>query len=341
MPVVNDYHAVKEIYQDAAERGIALPVFCAEDRETVEAILASVLHLGAELGVADLPIIISWTSRYPARAQATLVSASGEAELGTRLMFSDLRVFTGESSPYRNLRILPHLDHGFPWLDGDILDRYADQFASVMCDASERPFQENIELTARYVEKVKGRVVVEGAVDEIYSEEGAEKNELTPVDKAREFLDRTGVDILVPNVGTEHRKTSQQVVYAADQARKIGSAVGKILCLHGTSSVKKEHISRLPDDGFVKINIYTTLAVHGGQAVAREVLGNIGSILSEAEIRSLIEDGVLGNKALAAAPAGPKLNNVANPLRRDAWFGAVKEQCLHYMELLNYRNWCS
>jgi fructose-bisphosphate aldolase class II len=178
-------------------------------------------------------------------------------------------------------------------------------------------------------------------VDEIYSDEGAEKSELTSVEKAGEFLNRTGVDILVPNVGTEHRKTSQEVVYAAEQARKISEAVGKILCLHGTSSVRKEHIPGLPDDGFVKINIYTTLAVHGGQAVAREVLGTIGSILSEAELRSLIDDGVLGHKALEAASTGPRLTNVANPLRRDAWFGAVREQCLHYMELLNYQNWRS
>ena len=34
-------------------------------------------------------------------------------------------------------------------------------------DASEKPFDENMEITEQYVEDVRGRVVVEGAVDEI------------------------------------------------------------------------------------------------------------------------------------------------------------------------------
>ena len=172
MPLVNDYHAVKDIYQAAAERRIGLPVFCCEDRETLEAILASAKTMGDQIGVNDLPIIPAWTSRYPARGQMTLLTACGDAVLGHRLMFSDLRVFMSDTSPYRKLRVLPHLDHAFPWLDGDILENFADQFASVMCDASEKPFEENIKLTARYVEKVKGKVVVEGAVDEIFESGG-------------------------------------------------------------------------------------------------------------------------------------------------------------------------
>ncbi|HUV06903.1 MAG TPA: class II fructose-bisphosphate aldolase [Spirochaetia bacterium] len=345
MPLVTDCRAVKDLYQDAAERGIALPVFCAEDRETLEAILAAALEMGKEIGVEDLPIIPAWTCRYPPRGQMTLLTACGDPVLGTRLMFSDLEAFAGDTSPYRKLRIMPHLDHAFPWLDGDILVQFADRFASVMCDASERPFAENIELTARYVEQVKGRVVVEGAVDEIYSAEGAEKNELTSVEKAREFLRQTGVDLLVPNVGTEHRATAKQVSYAAEQARKISAAVGRILCLHGTSSVNTDHVSRLPGDGFVKINIYTTLAVHGGQALAREVLGNIGNIFRQEDVAAMVREGILGDRVLEAgfgqtvAPIGPKLTMVANPPRRDAWFEAVKQRCLFYIRLLNYGKW--
>jgi fructose/tagatose bisphosphate aldolase len=43
-----------------------------------------------------------------------------------------------------------------------------------MFDASEKPFEENVRLTAEYVEKIRGRVVVEGAVDEIFAEGGDE-----------------------------------------------------------------------------------------------------------------------------------------------------------------------
>ena len=101
MPLVRDYQQVKDVYQQAGELGVALPVFCAEDRETLEAILASALSISQKIGVDDLPIIPAWTSRYPARGQMTLLSACGDPLLGNRLMFSDLETFMGRLAPER------------------------------------------------------------------------------------------------------------------------------------------------------------------------------------------------------------------------------------------------
>lgn len=343
MPLITDYHQVKEIYAEAAERGIALPVFCAEDRETLEAILAAAMMLGQEIGVPDLPVIPAWTCRYPPRGQMRLLTHCGDPLLGMQMMFSDLDLLARQG-PYIHLRILPHLDHAFPWLDGDMLEGFADRFASVMCDASEKPLDENIRLTRQYVEKIRGRVVVEGAVDEIYESGGhAVKNALSTPDQARRFMDETGVDIIVPNVGTEHRSTGKQAQYNAEQARSICSATGKVLCLHGATSLPSSALPRLPADGFVKVNIYTALAISGGQAVAGTMLNNLGNILPEIEIRGLIQQGILGENAARAdfgntrPPIGPKLAEAANPPRRDAWFCAVRDRCRNYMELLNYR----
>ncbi len=344
MPLVSDYQQVKDIYQEAGELGVGLAVFCAEDRETLEAILASALNVSKKIGVDDLPIIPAWTSRYPARGQMTLLSACGDPLLGNRLMFSDLEVFMGPSSPYRKFRVLPHLDHAFPWLDGDILELFADSFASVMCDASEKPFAENIELTARYVEKVKGKVVVEGAVDEIFESGGqGEKNNPTTVEQAKEFLSRTGVDIIVPNVGTEHRAAVGQAKYLSEQARRISAAVGNILCIHGTSSVEAQDLPKLPGDGFIKINIYTTLAVHGGQALARNVLANLGNIFSRSQLQELVQDNSLGRNVFSGdfgqteLPIKPKLDRLCNPPRRDVWFQAVRDRCVEFLEIFNYK----
>ena len=341
MPLITDYQAVLDVYSEAAELGVGLPVFCAEDRETLEAILASALKMGKRIGVDNLPIIPAWTSRYPARGQMTLLTACGDPVLGTRMMFSDLELFTSENSPYWKLRILPHLDHAFPWLDGDILNDFADNFASVMCDASEKPFEENIRLTADYVERMKGRVVVEGAVDEIFESGGeGEKNDPTTVEQAQRFLSETGVDIIVPNVGTEHRATADQIQYRGDRAREISGAVGKILCLHGTSSVKPEDLPRLPNDGFIKINIYTTLAVHGGQAVARTVLNKLGAIFSQDELDTFVQGGILGNHGVVTdASAKPRLQDVTNPSRRDAWFAALRDRCYDFLKTFNYERY--
>lgn len=344
MPLVNDYRQVKEIYEQAAELRIALPAFCAEDRETLEAILAAAYELGCEIGIDSLPIVPAWTSRYPGRGQMKLVTASGEPRLGVNLMLSDIKAFMGDSSPYRNLLVMPHLDHAFPWLDGDILDDFADDFASVMYDASEKPFDENIKLTAGYVEKVKGRVLIEGAVDEIFESGGkGEKNQPTTPEQAKKFLAETGVDIIVPNVGTEHRSTVDKARYLSGTARQISAEVGKILCLHGTSSVDPGELHKLPGDGFVKINIYTILAVSGGQSLAKQVIENLGNVFDEKTLAEMVEKGILGKSVLSPDYANtqqvikPKLDYVTNPKRRDAWFKTVKNRCKDFMEIFNYK----
>jgi len=342
MSLVNDYQQVKEIYTDAGERGVGLPLFCCEDRETLEAILAAAYEIGQEIGNPHIPITPSWTSRYHVRCQACLVSKTNNPILGCQLMFSDLEVYTGKDSPYKDLLVMPHLDHSNPWENSDILFGFVDQFASVMCDASEKPLEENIRLTAEYVDQVKGEVVVEGAVDEISSTEGGPREKKTTVEEARRFISETGVDIIVPNLGTEHRSTTASAHYDSERAREISAAVGKVMCLHGSSSVKKEDLSKLPEDGIIKINLYTALAYAGGRAVVNHVLEDLANVYKEDELAHLIKNGVLGEKVLnknygkTKLPIGPKLAHFTNPKRSDAWFNAFKEKCKNYMRVFNY-----
>jgi len=342
MPLVNDYQQVKDIYADAGERGVGLPLFCCEDRETLEAILAAAYEIGQEVGNPNIPITPAWTSRYHVRCQACLVSKTNNPILGCKLMFSDLEAYTSEDSLYKDLLVMPHLDHSNPWDNMDILEGFADQFASVMCDASEKPLEENIRLTAEYVEKVKGRVVVEGAVDEISSTEGGAREKKTTVEEAIEFMEKTGVDIIVPNLGTEHRSTTASAHYDSERAREISSALGKVMCLHGSSSVPKEDLPKLPEDGVIKINIYTGLAYAGGKAVVNHVLNDIGNVLNEEELKELVEKGILGKAVLeddfgsTIEPIGPKLAHFTNPGRSDAWHNAFKEKCKDYMRVFNY-----
>ncbi|MBI2844054.1 MAG: class II fructose-bisphosphate aldolase [Armatimonadetes bacterium] len=338
MPLVTDYRQVLEVYDEARERRVVLPIFCCEDRETLEAILAAALEVGREIGINDLPIIPGWTARNPGRAQMRMLTACGDPMVGMRMMFSDIEVFMGETSPYRKLRVMPHMDHAIPWLESDIMQGFADRFASIMCDASAKPFEENIRLTSEFADKVRGKVVVEGAVDEV-SDKDIEGSEIifTSVPQAERFLKETGVDILVPCVGTAHHAIKEKAEYSSERAREISSGVGNILCVHGGSSLGPEDIAGLSDDGVIKITVFTRLAVSGGQAVARTVIDNLADMLMESEMRRLISDGFLGDRVLEAKSIGPKLRSLANPQRRDAWFGAVRSKCVRYLRELGYR----
>ena len=88
MPLITGCSQVKEVYGEAAELGVALPVFCAEDRETLEAILAAALEVGRDIGCEDLPVIPAWTcpirtgflkTRPSSISNASFVSAAASA----------------------------------------------------------------------------------------------------------------------------------------------------------------------------------------------------------------------------------------------------------------------
>jgi fructose/tagatose bisphosphate aldolase len=87
--------------------------------------------------------------------------------------------------------------------------------ASFIFDASMLPIEENQRRTADYVARNRKRVVIEGCPDKVYERDELlelERQGHTSLSKAKEIADyvsSTGVDLIVPNLGTEHR-TSQR-----------------------------------------------------------------------------------------------------------------------------------
>jgi len=349
MAVITDPVAVREMYVEFAERGVAVPCFCTENQRTIETILTGVAEVGAEIGADDLPITIAFTVNYPGRKQAVNWSSLKDYLLGARLCLNDVALLAGSDGPFRKLRVLTLLDHGQPDADAVLLEEYLDQFSAVMYDASHYPFDVNIRMTAEYVERHRDRVAIEGAVDEIVSEGGGAEDQLCTVERAKRFISETGVDLIVPNVGTEHRATADTAKYHGDLARSISEAVGKVLVLHGTSSLGTHDIDRFKDDGIIKVNIWTRLARLGGQAVARRTLEDLGNVLSADEIGRLAGDGLLGPafsdperiRREWGGALGPKLSHFAEVVRRDAWVEAVVPAIKEYLHAFGYANYAA
>ena len=71
---------------------------------------------------------------------------------------------------------------------------------------------------------------MEGACDEIVDATGNDKSELTTPEKAEEYFNETGVDLIVANLGTEHRASAKDLKYYGDYAKKIKEKIGTKYC---------------------------------------------------------------------------------------------------------------
>lgn len=348
MPLIVEPSAVEEVYAEARERVVSLANICPDDRRSLEATLKATYEFGREIAVEDLPIIISFTGWYPQRPQLRLMTTVRDNLLGFELMMNDVCVFTSEDSPFHKLRVLTHLDHGHPEGDREILENRLDLLSTVMYDCSSLPFDENIRKTAEYAERVRGKVLVEGAVGEIYeSGSGKIKDSLTTPEQAVEFMRKTGCFLIVPNLGTEHRASLSERKYHSDLARKITQALGPVIVLHGTSSLSPDELSRLKEDGVIKVNVWTAIAKAGGQAVARRVIENLGNYFSEEELAELRNQGYLGDRyfqkdyieGVCSGTLSPRLHLYDEYSRRDAWIEAGIKAIKFYLEKFGYQRY--
>ena len=159
-----------------------------------------------------------------------------------------------------------HLDHT---KDMEIIKAAIDAgFRSVMIDASQKSFEDNIAVTREVVEYAHAKKVeVEaelgkiGATDKIETDN--DESLYTDPAEAEEFVARTGVDTLAVSIGTAHG------VYPVKNPRidlerlaRIRERVSIPLVLHGGSGLPPETVQAaitIPGGGVSKINIATDL----------------------------------------------------------------------------------
>ncbi len=149
-----------------------------------------------------------------------------------------------------------HLDHGTEEACYDCID--SGFYSSVMIDASHDPFDENIAITRRVVERahdkgisVEAELGMLGGVEEDISVD-AENACLTDPDQAIEFVQRSGCDSLAVAIGTSHGayKFSGGQGLHFDRISAIQKLLpGFPLVMHGSSSVPKAWVDRINQAG--------------------------------------------------------------------------------------------
>lgn len=135
-------------------------------------------------------------------------------------------------------------------------------FSSMMIDTSHLDFEENVRQTAEVVKTCHALGIdVEGELGHvgIASRESDYTNSdnFTRVDKAVEFIDRTGIDILAISIGTAHGNYVTAPKLDLERLEQIDAATDTPLVLHGGTGVPADQLKAAFARGINKMNYAT------------------------------------------------------------------------------------
>jgi fructose/tagatose bisphosphate aldolase len=248
-----------------------LPIFCTGSHWNTEAILMAAKNIGLKYGISNVPVAIAMTFNYEYMPQAQRITATNDARLGFLSNMKHLQVLADDpASPYYGVQVLPHLDHADPVRDKWALTEGTEFLASVMFDAQRYPLEENVALTTEYVKAYGNKILIEGIMDELSVFQAHEKHSVVETDdyheRAYDYLKKTKVNFLVAELGTEQQSDGiGKSVYMKERARNIRELINdRVLVLHGTSCLSDEEIIQLPDDGILRVNMWTRIARETG-----------------------------------------------------------------------------
>jgi len=215
-----------ELLREADKGGYAIGAFNFSNLEVLQAIVAAARDTGSPAILALSEGAIAYGGFEQLVAMARTAAEPGE------LLFA------------------LHLDHG---RDRELISKcIRGGFTSVMFDGSDLPFDQNVARTREVVEEARRHgVSVEGELGRLVGvEDNVQVSErdalLTDPEKAREFVEATGVDALAVAIGTSHGpyKFKGETKLDFERLRRIDSLVDVPLVLHGASGVDREAVER-------------------------------------------------------------------------------------------------
>jgi len=242
MSIVN----AKEIMIPAAKEGWAVGAFNVTDLLQFEAVIDAAIEKKA-------PVIVQ-TSVKPSQF------------LGTNMMVAIYRTLA-ESAP---VPVCLHLDHS---TSIDYCKKCADAgYTNIMIDASKQSYDENIRQTKEVVDYCHaiGGISVEGELGTVGGVEdqikvAEDEAQLANPEQSIEFVERTGVDIFAPAIGTAHGvyKTKNPKIdferMATIHKMLNSNGIKTPLVVHGGTGLPDDYVAKLLAAGGAKFNVSTEL----------------------------------------------------------------------------------
>lgn len=174
--------------------------------------------------------------------------------------------------------VILHLDHG---QDKETVYKAIELgFSSVMIDASEKTFEENISITKEIVDYAhKYNITVEAELGHVGSNDRSEASVITDsiytkAKDVKEFVEKTAVDSLAISIGTAHGLYKGEPKINFKRLKEIDQLVEIPLVLHGGSSSGDENLNKCARNGISKINIYTDFVTAAYNTIKEESFKN-------------------------------------------------------------------
>lgn len=223
----------------AEEKGTAIGHFNISDSEGFKAVVEAAKELG-------VPVIIGVSE-----GERDFIGLESAVALVKTARDNGLSIFINADHTYSVEKAKIAVDAGVD---------------SVIIDGASKSFEENVKMTKEVVEYAKGKsVLVEGELgfigqsSKILDRVPEGVTETNPED-AKDFVEKTGVDLFAPSVGNIHGmvKTGEPKLNI-EKIKSITDTVGIPLVLHGASGNSDEDMSKAIDAGIRIIHINTEL----------------------------------------------------------------------------------
>ncbi len=149
-----------------------------------------------------------------------------------------------------------HLDHGS---STEMAHRCLDAgFDSVMIDASEKSFRENVHLTSLVVKLAESyKANVEAELGYIAKLGQSQAGSYTQPEEAAKFVNETGVHALAIAIGSAHGFYKETPQLQLDLLTEIHDATPAALVLHGSSGIPADQLKEAIKRGISKVNLAT------------------------------------------------------------------------------------
>ncbi len=162
-------------------------------------------------------------------------------------------------------------------------------FDSVIFDGAKLSFEENVKITKQCVDYARGcgrDVLIEGELgfigtsskilDEIPEGVLLDESSLTNPEKAKEFVEQTGVDMLAPAIGNFHGMLRGGVdpKLNIERTKEIADSTGIPLVLHGGSGNSEDDFKQTIANGVSIVHINTEIRVAYRDALKKSLQEN-------------------------------------------------------------------